>query len=650
MVPFLTTWLDDPRSTLKKMPRIKWLEFCVVLLGLCAVTAVAFVLGNPYGAALAPMSYVPMLILFFIALRYSLGALTISSAMFATIAIACDARGNLDPNQLQDSLTALQLFLISSVASALLFSSLLRKLASDAEKLKKSHERFQLAIRGANDGLWDWDLLNDTLYLSPRWTSMLGYDEGEIPADPEAALSLIHHDDIDRVRAAYAASVPDPNVSYDIEFRMRHKDGHWVDIKSVGFVERDDKGRPVRFAGTHSDISERKLVETALRQTQRMETVGQLTGGIAHDFNNLLAIILGNLELLERHQGLDAQARELVNRALATCERAAALTRKLLSFSRRKSGGSSLVRVNDKITGMEHLLSRSLTASIQLKLSLEPNLWDVVVDPDDLENMILNLAVNSRDAMPKGGVISIETSNQLIDESFVRLNPGSRCGAFVRICITDTGSGMSADVLERAFEPFFTTKGAGKGTGLGLSMAYGFVQRSSGFVKVESEMGEGTSFGIFLPRAEEPREAPLVPQEKLKQAPGGCETILVLDDEEMLAQTACSHLETLGYTTIKAKNPIHALTILEGNPDVDLLFSDVIMPGAMNGYKLALEAHAAYPSLKVMLTSGFIDRDENTVNGDAEYAARLTATLLPKPYSLDELAYSVRKILDEVEA
>ena len=206
---------------------------------------------------------------------------------------------------------------------------------------------------------------------------------------------------------------------------------------------------------------------------------------------------------------------------------------------------------------------------------------------------------------------------------------------------------MSADVIERAFEPFFTTKDAGKGTGLGLSMAYGFIQRASGFVKIDSELGVGTTFRVFLPRADAPGESFSASKRELNPAVGGDETILVLDDEEMLAETACSYLGSLGYKTIKVTNAEDALKVLENNPEIDLLFSDVIMPGAMNGYQVAIEAHAAYPSLKILLTSGFTGKNESTANGDAEYVASLTSSLVPKPYSLNDLARSVRNILDK---
>ena len=647
VTPLLLTWLKNPASMIGEMSGKKWLEFAAVSIGLCALTGLAFSVGNPTGAALPPLSYLPMLLLTVVAIRYNIGALTLASTLFALTAIVYDSETSMAPADLETSLLALQAFLIAAAGSALLFGSLFRNLAHDAGVIKQSRDRFQLALRAGNDGLWDWDLLQDTLYLSPRWKSMLGYEDHEIANEPDVAFGLIHPDDLVRVREAYAASVPDPDVSYDIEFRMRHKDGHWVDIKSIGFVERDEKGEPIRFAGTHSDISERKLAETALRQTQRMETVGQLTGGIAHDFNNLLAIILGNLELVQRKKGLDSQAQELIDRAVTTCERAAALTRKLLSFSRKKPAGASLINVNDRVSGMRHLLERSLTAAIQLEVSVAPDLGMVLADPDDLENMLLNLALNSRDAMPKGGRLFIETTKQFVDDSYVRLNPGSRSGEFVVISITDNGCGMSADVIERAFEPFFTTKDAGKGTGLGLSMAYGFIQRASGFVKIDSELGVGTTFRVFLPRADAPGESFSASKREPNPAVGGDETILVLDDEEMLAETACSYLGSLGYKTIKVTNAEDALKVLENNPEIDLLFSDVIMPGAMNGYQVAVEAHAAYPSLKILLTSGFTGKNESTANGDPEYVASLTSSLVPKPYSLNDLARSLRNILDK---
>ena len=401
------------------------------------------------------------------------------------------------------------------------------------------------------------------------------------------------------------------------------------------------------FVGTVYDLTEIKQLESQLRHSQKMDAIGHLTGGIAHDFNNILGIVMGNLELLQSQVAGNAKALKSVNSALRGAERGASLTKKLLGFSRESAAEVKLTNLNEFIETLHGLIAKSLTPSIRVEQHLAGDLWPAKIDPGDFEDVLLNLSLNARDAMPDGGTLVIETANTILDEDYVKLNPNARAGEFVMISVSDTGTGMTDEVIEKAFEPFFTTKDQGKGTGLGLSMAYGFVQRSGGHLKIYSEVGEGTTFHIYLPRAHEETSGDEETIDIRDSVPGGSETILIVDDEQDLADIAVTLLEGLGYKTFSANDGKQALKIFEDHEDIDLLFSDVIMPGEMDGYKLALAARKLAPSLKILLASGFTRAHEEDVHGENAAVAELTGNLLGKPYNRSELAKAIRHTLDE---
>ena len=395
---------------------------------------------------------------------------------------------------------------------------------------------------------------------------------------------------------------------------------------------------------------ERDRLEKQLRRAQRMEAVGQLTGGIAHDFNNILSIIMGNLRLLKRQTADNPEILELADDALAGTRRGADITKKLLAFSRRNEGDAVPTAVNGIIERMRELIARSLTMSIKVETHLAGDLWLVEINRGDFEDIILNLSLNARDAMREGGRLVIETTNKYLDESYVAQNPPAKAGEYVMISVSDTGTGMTAEVREKMFEPFFTTKHSGpetgQGTGLGLSMVHAFVQRSGGHIKAYSELGAGSIFRIYLPRTHELAE-------KIEPAPGsplvqprGSETILIVDDEEVLLKIATSYLRNLGYKTMRASNGRKALEVLEAHRDIDLLFSDIIMPGDLDGYQEAAAAHEIRPDLKILLTSGVTNRRAEYANGGRQFFVGLTDNLLPKPYNDDELSLAVRRALD----
>jgi PAS domain S-box-containing protein len=392
------------------------------------------------------------------------------------------------------------------------------------------------------------------------------------------------------------------------------------------------------------EVADRMKAEEALRQAQKMEAVGQLTGGIAHDFNNLLTIIVGNIELLQRRlpEGNERLLRA-ADHAMEATRRAATLTQRLLAFSRRQPLDPKPIDVNKLVAGMSELLRRTLGETVMLETVLAGGLWRTQADPNQLENAILNLAVNARDAMPEGGKLTIETANAWLDEAYVEaLAEPVPPGQYVLVAVSDTGTGIDKATMEKVFEPFFTTKEAGKGTGLGLSQVYGFVRQSNGHVRIYSELGEGTTIKIYLPRLigsdEEPAE---VAAKTPTMVRGAGETILVVEDETDLRAYTTEALRDLGYRVLEAADGRTALAIFEQHPEIELLFTDVVLAGGMNGRVLADEVSRRKPGLPVLFTTGY------TSNAIVHHG-RLDPgmNLIGKPFTYAELAHKVRRVLD----
>jgi len=392
------------------------------------------------------------------------------------------------------------------------------------------------------------------------------------------------------------------------------------------------------------EVANRMKAEEALRQMQKMEAVGQLTGGIAHDFNNLLTIIVGNIELLQRRlpEGQE-RLRRAADHAMEATRRAATLTQRLLAFSRRQPLDPKPIDANKLVAGMSELLRRTLGETVVLETVLAGGLWRTLADPNQLENAIVNLAVNARDAMPDGGKLTIETANARLDEAYVqKLAEPVPPGQYVQVSVSDTGTGMDRATMERVFEPFFTTKEAGKGTGLGLSQVYGFVRQSNGHVRIYSELGEGTTIKIYLPRLigsdEEPAERPAQTPAMMK---GSGETILVVEDEPSLRVYTVEALRDLGYRVLEAADGRSALAIVEQHPDIALLFTDVVLTGGMNGRTLAEEVTRRRPRMPVLYTTGY-------TASAIVHQGRLDPGmhLLGKPFTYAELAAKVRRMLD----
>lgn len=396
----------------------------------------------------------------------------------------------------------------------------------------------------------------------------------------------------------------------------------------------------LRNASLLEQIEAREKVEDALRQSQKMEAVGQLTGGIAHDFNNMLAVIIGALELLKRRSSRgETNLNELADAALEGAQRAASLTQRLLAFSRQQALRPEPVDVNKLVASLSDLLRRTIGENIRIETVLGAGMWRTSVDPHQLENALLNLAVNSRDAMPNGGRLTIETANSHLDDRYAR-EAGVTAGQYVMLAVTDTGTGMKPEVVAKAFDPFFTTKGVGKGTGLGLSQVYGFVRQSGGHVKIYSEAGQGTSIKIYLPRfvGEMSTPAATANDAVLHEDDGTC--ILVVEDEASVRSFAVEALKEIGYRVREASDAATGLALLKQHPEISVLFTDVVMPDA-NGRELAEQALKLRPGLKVLYTTGYT---KNAVvhNGVLDHGVHL----LSKPFTIEQLSVALRTVQD----
>jgi len=409
----------------------------------------------------------------------------------------------------------------------------------------------------------------------------------------------------------------------------------------------DVKGRVDYFQAVATDITDRKLLEEHFRQAQKMEAVGNLTGGIAHDFNNILGIIVGNLELMKNLPGTSQTLHEHIDAALSSANRGTVITKKLLRFSRNHPGGESLVSVNSVIRELYHLIEKSLTVSIDIRLTLEPDLWQCRVDAGDLEDAILNLTLNARDAMSGSGALLIKTEN-CSPERCEKTPAAGRSGSFVLLTISDNGQGMSDDVVKKAFDPFFTTKDSGQGSGLGLSMVYGFVHRSGGHIDIQSELGLGTTIRIYLPRADIGQEAPApVPVPATLKGLHGRETVPVVDDEHSLLRIASSFLRQLGYRVLTASDGRSALRLLERKDGIDVLFTDIVMPGGINGYELARRALKLNPTLRIIVASGYRQKLRHASALDNPELRQALGQVLEKPYTQHQLGKAIRDALSK---
>ncbi|HSE59288.1 MAG TPA: PAS domain-containing protein [Nitrospiraceae bacterium] len=505
--------------------------------------------------------------------------------------------------------------------------------------LQESVERFNRAVLGSREGIWDvrwtstdWFHPDQPIYYSPRFTELLGYAMDEFPGVMDSWMSRIHPDDADRVFGALRRHLEE-RARFDIEFRMFTKSGDCRWFAARGQAIWDESGTPVHMSGSLLDVTEHRTLEEQLLQAQKLEAVGRLAAGVAHDFNNLLTPILGYAEVLLTKAPPDSlEAKRLLDIRRAALH-GATLVRQLLAFGRKQPVTPTVLDLNRQIRESEDLLRRTLGEDIELLLDLTPDLRPVKLDPTQLQQVILNLAANARDAMPEGGCLTFATASLQLNEEQAELPPGH----YVCLTVTDTGAGMGPDVLQRAFEPFFTTKEVGQGSGLGLSVVEGIVSQAGGNISITSQVGIGTSFHILLPEAHSPTQAPIDLHAHPDQATG---TILLVEDDPVVREYAGTLLQELGYQVLIARHGQEALAIAQQHDGhIHALMTDVVMPG-MSGFELAGRLVKIRPMLRVLYVSGY--QEDRLIRHNATTPVGL---ILAKPFTRQELTGKLRELL-----
>jgi len=554
-----------------------------------------------------------------------------SGQCLGSLAVLDHSPRQLDQAQL-DALVALSHQVVAQL-------ELRRVLAEQRRLQREGVERFQLVARATNDAVWDWNLVTNEIWWSEGLRTLFGLPPDQVPTI-DAWSAHLHPDDLARIEHSLFAAIQSGQQYWSDEYRFRCSDGHWAEIFDRGYVIHED-GRPVRMVGAMLDVTERRRLEDQLRQAQKMEAIGQLSGGVAHDFNNLLTVIQVNAALIMRQQP-SRSTRDHAADIIAASDRAAALTRQLLMVSRKQVMQQSVVDVNDIVRNMTRMLQRTLGADIALVAHCSTQLPLVKADVGMLEQVLLNLAVNARDAMPGGGQLTIATGEKVVRES--QPAPGFEVtpGPHVFVAVSDTGNGIDPEALPHIFEPFFTTKEIGKGSGLGLATVYGIIRQHHGWIDVASQPGRGATFCFYLPVTSERRPGDERRTTEVSELPTGCETILLVEDEDALRNLVVGLLEKCGYTVIAARSGAHALELWPTAKDkVRLLLTDLVMPGGVTGRELAAQLRAENPALAVLYTSGYTATQagsgEPLVEGE---------NFLQKPYQPDRLAQIVRDVLD----
>ena len=525
-----------------------------------------------------------------------------------------------------------------AVSSALELRRSRAERAAAEAALKGNEQRFRALVEHSWDAVALFGADGAILYGSPATTRILGYDLAEFTA--LNALDLIHPEDRDAVVGRLTESMANPRGRVDVAARVRHKDGSWRYLEGVLTNLLDDPSVGA-IVNNYRDATERRSLEQQVIQAQKMEAIGRLAGGVAHDFNNILTAIGGYTDLLLADLPPDDPRRQDVDEIHHAADRAAALTQQLLAFSRRQVLQPKVIDLNALVANVEKLLRRLLGEDVQLATALAEDVGRVRADPGQVEQVIVNLAVNARDAMPAGGRLTIETRNVDLDAAYAADHRTVVPGPYVLIAVSDTGSGMSADTQSHMFEPFFTTKEVGKGTGLGLATVYGIVKQSGGSIWVYSELGHGTTIKVYLPRVDEPAEPLAAPAFADPKSLRGTETILLVEDEPAVRGVARQVLARQGYTVLEAPDGHTALTMVgAGGPSVDLVLTDVVMPG-MSGRTLADQLRRRCPGLRVLYMSGYTD-DAIVRHGMLEPGL----AYLQKPFRPDALVQKVREVLN----
>ena len=543
---------------------------------------------------------------------------------------------------------SLPVMLIFPAGTVLLGSLLInrRKRIKSEQLLKENEQRYKSAQRMGKVGNWEYDIATKLFWGSEQAKRIYGFD----PDSKTFTIEKIENCIPERERIHQALiDLIEKDIPYDIEFEIHPISGPENRIiRSIAELSRNDSGAPLKVFGVIQDITgekkaqiERKKLEKALNQAQKMESIGRLAGGVAHDFNNMLSIILGNTEIIQGDVDQDDPIISNLKEIKKAGDRSSNLTRQLLAFARKQTIEPKVLDLNDAIEGMLKMLRRLIGENIELSWSPKINLWPVKIDPSQIDQILANLCVNARDAIKDVGKVIIKTENFSIDEDNCIDHPGFKPGDYVVLTVSDTGCGMNSEIRKNIFEPFFTTKSLGKGTGLGLATVYGIVKQNNGFIDVYSESMHGTSVKIYLPKSAD-RIPERLSQNILKDIPKGSETILMVEDEKAILETTSMMMERQGYTVLKASNPADAINIVNSfKGDLDLLITDVIMPG-MNGRDLANELQSRFKNLKCLFISGYT-ADVIAHHGVLDDGMQF----LQKPFYMEALAEKIREIIHE---
>jgi PAS domain S-box-containing protein len=508
----------------------------------------------------------------------------------------------------------------------------------NAEALRRSEERFRLVARATKDSIMDCDLASGATWWSDSYGEQFGYPATMPKPDVEAWRKLIHPEDQCRTWNGFQTALARHADSYEVEYRFRRADDAYAIVLHRAYIVYDEAGRPARTISTMTDLSDRRELEEQFRQAQKMEAVGRLAGGVAHDFNNLLMIIGSYAYMMGEQLGPEDQHRKDLDEVLKAVDRAAALTRQLLAFSRKQLLSPRIIDMNAVVEDSLQMITRLIGEDVELKVSLGKPLWAVRADPGQIVQVLMNLCVNARDAMCSGGELAIGSENISIDVEAARKRPAFVPGNYATLVVSDTGTGMTKEVQAHLFDPFFTTKESGRGTGLGLSTVYGIVKQSGGYVWVDSELGRGSSFRIYFPAVDAPLTATITPE--IKKAEGQGEIILLVEDEEALRESISTYLSLHGYKVLAASNGAQALHIASSHAEsIHVLLTDKILP-KLSGVELAREIARTSPQAVTLYMSGYIDRESMDYD-----PATSTAEFLQKPFALQTLLQKLREVI-----
>jgi PAS domain S-box-containing protein len=650
MTPLVLT-APGMRAWLRRTSPGRVAEGAVLLLFAAGSSLIIFQVEGPEDAVVVPSLMLPFLEFIWAGLRFGARGVAGVYVVLGPLAVWHTAHGlgamSVVGNTPLEVALLMQLYLAVAGLPSLVFAASLAERRALLEALQAEEERFRQLAENIRDVFWlmEWPGKR-VLYASPAFETIWGLPCARLYDDPFAWSRAIPEAERQRVEQTFVEAAGERN--WEAEYQIVRPDGAVRWIRDQGYPIRNTNGEVYRVAGIAEDITERKRaeqvrlgLEARLLQAQKLEAVGQLAGGVAHDFNNLLTIIMGHASLLQQPSGSAEDRRASSAEILAASDRAVNLTRQLLAFSRRQVMQPRPLDLNEVVSSITRMLQRLIGEHIALQAEFAPGGAMIQADPGMMEQVIMNLAVNARDAMPKGGRLGICTTVLEVDPASLRVPPRVKPGSYVRLTLSDTGSGIPPDQLPHIFEPFFTTKDVGKGTGLGLATVFGIVDQHNGWIDVESQVGLGTSFHVFIPHLTDIVPAPATPAAE-PPAGRGTETVLLVEDEAPVRALARRMLEQRGYRVHEAADGRQALEVWAAHGEaIDLLLTDLVMPGGLTGYELAERLRARQPDLKVLCASGYSEEILGKVS-----IAGLRFNFLPKPYDEVKLARAVRDCLD----